>query len=144
MERALFSLASIAFVFVFLFASGCARPGAWRDVELTAGLPSDPCDGAVFDADDPDPRCLRHAPSVAAPDASAIAVAVRGDTVVRSGAAARVVLELRNTSDEPVAIDIDGECAFAAASPRADAGDDCAPPCARGVEPRVVHLQLEP
>jgi len=124
--------------------TGCSPSPRYADVRVTSGAPLDPCDGIPFDADDPDPRCLRHTPSAPAPPAEAIALSIRGETVVRTGEAASVVVELRNTSDAPVTLDVDTECAFDAVARGGEGGDDCVRPCARGVEPRIVHVRLEP
>src|SRR4051812_17227101 len=94
------------------------------------------CKGAQFDADDPDPRCLRHHPADdAAPSPSALKVTVHADSVAKSGHDAVLVVEMRNVTAAPLTLDVDSACAWDATATDGvhnSFESDCGGICGRG------------
>ena len=150
----------IGAVFVSSFAVACASsptPPAGsattvlysaEDVQRSE-LPrvSPACTGKQFDADDPDPRCLRHRAGEAAPDPKALAVTVHADSIAKSGHETDLVVEMRNASGKPLTLDVDPACSF---EPTATDGTnqsfetDCGGICGSTGEPNVLHVTLDP
>jgi hypothetical protein len=114
---------------------------------LSSGT-ADPCRGSLFDADGADPRCLHHSDGVQAPVPSALRLAFAGSPVARSGYDARLVLEMTNTSNEPLALEMEDACGTfeaQASNPLALSFEaDCLGICAGGPEPHVLRVTLEP
>jgi len=114
----------------------------------SASAAPESCKGAQFDADDADPHCLRHHPSSdAAPSPSALKVTVHADSVAKSGHDAVLVVEMRNVSPAPLALDVDSACAWdvtATDGVHNSFESDCGGICGRGEEPSVLHVTLDP
>src|SRR5690242_17239610 len=94
-----------------LVACAASRPSPAASTTLSSAT-AEPCRGAQFDADDPDPRCLRNHASAPTPSAKALHVSLHADSVAKSGHEAVLVLEMRNVSGDPLELDVDGACAF--------------------------------
>ena len=134
--------------------AGCASnpsPAPVAATTLSSGSPgaaAEACKGAQFDADDPDPRCMRHQPSTDdAPSPSALKVSVHADSVAKSGHEAVLVVELRNASGAPLTLDVDSACAWDATATDGVHNSfetDCGGVCGRGEEPSVLHVTLDP
>jgi hypothetical protein len=130
---------------------------------LSSGT-ADPCRGVTFDADDADPRCLHHGTGVESPAPSGLQIALasaragEGEStlheasssplVAKSGYDARLVVELKNTSHEPLPVDLDDSCGtFEAQASNESANSfesDCFGACGNGPEPHVFSVTLEP
>jgi hypothetical protein len=138
------ALASALFGLVACAHEG--TPPASSQTTLSSGTVSDACKGAQFDADDPDPRCVRHDVSSPAPPKDAIKVTLHADSIVKSGAESVLVVEMRNVTSEPITLDVDTTCAFAAVAKNDEASSyesDCAL-CMRGADSSVLHVVLAP
>ena len=115
---------------------------------LSSGI-ADPCRGALFDADNADPRCLHHGVGTAgARAAGASRVALASTPVVRSGYDGGFVVEMTNVTSEPLALDLDDSCGTfegQASSPELNSFEsDCFGMCAGGPDPHVLRVSLEP
>jgi hypothetical protein len=114
---------------------------------LSSGT-ADPCRGARFDADLPDPRCVHHSVGTQSPAPSGLRVAFASSPVARSGYDAGLVLEMTNDSRAPLALDVEETCGTfeaQASNPGSNSFEsDCFGACGGGPEPHVLRVTLEP
>jgi hypothetical protein len=134
--------------FCALIALGaCAKPPTTDAAKLTSGS-FDHCRGSSFDADNADPRCLHHGVGQLTPPPDQLRVSLAAPASVRSGYDAGLVLEMRNVSQEPLALDVDDSCgtfeATAANDKDTSYETDCFDVCGSGPEPHVLRVTLEP
>jgi hypothetical protein len=131
--------------------SACAAsqpvPGVAGTATLSSGT-ADPCRGATFDADHADPRCLHHGVGAQTPPASALQVSLASPAVARSGYDAGLVVEMKNVTNAPIAVDVDDSCGTfeaQASNPKTSSFEtDCFGLCGSGPEPHVLRVTLEP
>jgi hypothetical protein len=130
-----------------LVACASSTPPPVAATTLSSGA-TESCRGGQFDADDPDPRCLHHHVSETAPPASsALKVTVHADSVAKAGHEADLVVEMRNVTAAPLAVDVDSSCAWLATATDGEHNSlesDCKDECEHGTEPNVLHVTLDP
>jgi hypothetical protein len=106
------------------------------------------CTGAQFDADNASPLCLHHGNGTLTPAPDKLTVTLVAPTSVKSGYDAGLVVEMKNTSDAPLALDVDDSCgtfeAVASNAKTTSFETDCFGLCAEGPEPHVLRVMLEP
>jgi hypothetical protein len=130
--------------------TGCFvfHPSAVNGTTTLSSASADPCRGSLFDADSADPRCLHRSMGTQAPAPAALRVALASSPVARSGYDAGLVLEMTNTSNEALPIEVDDSCGtFEAQASNGTASSfdaDCLGMCGGGPEPHVLRVTLEP
>lgn len=148
------SVGRVGAVGVFALSSvlvGCA--GFWHHAPvtgtatLTSGI-ANPCRGLGFDADNADERCLHHGTGAQTAAPEGLRIAFVGAAIARSGFDAGLVVEMTNTSNEPMALDVDDSCGtFEAQASNASMNSyesECFGMCGNGPEPHVLRVTLEP
>jgi len=143
------TLGAVGFVLLAVASlGGCAstKP-ATSEASLTSAT-IDPCRGTSFDADQADPRCLHHGVGELTPSPQALSVSLAAPAIVRSGYDAGLLLELRNVSTVPIALDVDDSCGTFEATASNDKDSsfetDCLGMCGHRPEPHVLRVTLEP
>ena len=95
-----------------------------------------------------DPRCLHHGVGELTPSPQALSVSLAAPAIVRSGYDAGLLLELRNVSTVPIALDVDDSCGTFEATASNDKDSsfetDCLGMCGHRPEPHVLRVTLEP
>jgi hypothetical protein len=114
--------------------------------EPAAVAPADPCRGARFDADRPDPRCLRRGEPRKSPDAQAVALRLlEPNPSVKSGAERTFTLEIANTSSADLPVTLYFGCGAFSAEASNDRAttfeSECGGLCGQG---DVLDLTLVP
>jgi hypothetical protein len=131
-----------------LFGGGCLRTPLVNGSTTLSSASADPCRGSQFDADRADPRCLHHSTGATSPAPAALRLALAGTPAARSGYDAGLVVEMTNTSEEPLAIDVDDSCGtFEAQASNESANSfesDCFGACEGGPDAHVLRVTLEP
>ena len=133
-----------------LLSVGCLHAHAVPvngNATLSSGR-ADPCRGAKFDADNPDGHCIHHGSGEHVPAPTGLRIALAGAPVARSGYDAAIVVEMTNTTTEPLPLDVDDSCGtFEGQASNASTNSfesDCFGVCGNGPEPHVLRVTLEP
>jgi hypothetical protein len=109
---------------------------------------ADPCRGSSFDADVTDARCLHPGTGTPAPAPAGLRIALPSAPVARSGYDAGVIVEMTNTTSEPMALEVGDSCGtFEGQASNASTNSfesDCFGVCGNGPEPHVLRVTLEP
>jgi hypothetical protein len=128
--------------------AACSPTKPATDEASVTSATIDHCRGVWFDADHADPRCLHHGAGERTPAPDALSVSLAAPAVARSGYDAGLVLELRNVSALPLALDVEDSCGTFEATASNDSNSsfetDCLGMCGRGPEPHVLRVTLDP
>ena len=131
-----------------LLAACTPRGNMTGTATLSSAAVVDACRGALFDADNADPRCLHHGLAAATPPPSALKVGLVSSATARSGYDAGLVLEMKNVTGDALTVDVEDACGtFEAQASNAQATSyesDCFGVCTGGGEPHVLRVTLEP
>jgi hypothetical protein len=129
-------------------ASGCAETSsAVGTTSLTSGI-VDACRGDAFNADMPDPGCVHRGVGVSGPAPDGLRIAFAGPLLAHSGGDAGIIVEMTNTTNQPLAVEVDDSCGTfegqAWSSKASSFHSECFGVCGKSPEPRVLRVTLEP